>query len=134
MGDEMEMVRFNAKRAMSFFGILVGLIGLYLLFFTYVVVDTRPLCPAHRPAVAAPLTLPAADDRYGSGQGAIIDDDELRHFAQAISGGEAERMPTVSAFLDRLNHGTISVFDSGSFTNTATIQAAEALHFVILVR
>lgn len=100
MGESMEMVRFNAKRAMSFLGILVGLIGLYLLFFT-----------------------------YGSGQGEIIDDDELRHFADAITNG-ADNNALTTTFLQRLSHGQMNVFDSDSFTNTATIQAAEALHFV----
>lgn len=66
---------------------------------------------------------------YGSGQGEIINDSELRHFAEAITSGTNNEAVTTT-FLERLNHGQMNVFDSDSFTNTATIQAAEALHFV----
>lgn len=59
MGESMEMVRFNAKRAMSFLGILVGLIGLCTFVCAYSPsflfgppVNHHPLpFPATRPAV-----------------------------------------------------------------------------------
>ena len=36
-----------------------------------------------------------------------------------------------SAFIERLNHGRMSVWDNDSYTSTAVIQACEALHFVM---
>lgn len=103
MGDGMDMTRINAKRAMSFLGILVALIGLYILFFI-----------------------------YGSGQGAIMNDDELRRWSQMLAGGNTDHDQSLATgFLRRLNHGRLDVYNSDSFTSTATIQALEALHFVI---
>lgn len=103
-GADMESTRFNARRAMSFFGILVGFTGLYILFFI-----------------------------YGSGQGAIMNDDEIRRWANMLSTDQNEHgQAMATGFINRLNHGRLDVFDTGSFTNTATIQALEGLHFVIL--
>ena len=103
-GADMESTRFNARRAMSFFGILVGFTGLYILFFI-----------------------------YGSGQGAIMNDDEIRRWANMLATNQNEHdQAMATGFINRLNHGRLDVFDSGSFTNTATIQALEGLHFVIL--
>lgn len=58
MGESMEMVRFNAKRAMSFLGILVGLIGLC----TFARGCFPRLCrgpPANHCALLFPTTRPA---------------------------------------------------------------------------
>jgi hypothetical protein len=129
MGESMEMVRFNAKRAMSFLGILVGLIGLCTC-----APGCFPCLCRGPPANHCPCCFPPPDllfFTYGSGQGGIINDDELRHFADAIaSTGENNHQALTTTFLQRLSHGQMNAFDSDSFTNTATIQAAEALHFV----
>lgn len=128
MGESMEMIRFNAKRAMSFLGILVGLIGLCTF-----APGCSPCLFRGPPANHCPCCFPPPDllfFTYGSGQGGIIDDDELRHFAEAIASNGETTEALTTTFLQRLSHGQMNVFDSDSFTNTATIQAAEALHFV----
>ena len=64
---------------------------------------------------------------YGSGQGQIYNDDEIRRFAQVM--GTNGLSDEAESFISRLNHGILTVFDNNSgFTTTTTIQALEAMH------